>query len=621
MRAALIKIGRRIADVDGMLRRHITDPGDPTAGALERQLDVFLLGTFGVDTVEYERYRVDIAHIVPGYFYDGITPQEIADSFRRNLENAKAQLEAIKSGFEEELEDAGHSSAAGDRKVTASLDTQKKKTSEGLRTIPPTKAINVLRRLLAEAGMLMGEPFASPKRSQWTATARGALEKAWVSDSLLQSFDASQAIAFSANTSDEDMRKMANSNLEEAGAVLNSAIEQLRWEIEPDAKEAEESRGQKLGSAIPKGPPFKSSVSTFDVSADGLLIVNGEVWNDTRVEHDTVSKGGMFFGQSISKVAELTFEDLAGFFNEIEVCLPGAKKDPYGWEFAYVEPHFDPSQKGTITVVFRLEYDLEFWNKDYSIANLAEGLTKVLARNETGFEYWQRSENTTIEGFGVCMTMSLHDTVQSALSKEQELKELVSLVITELASESLASINLAFNFPAPIKSACEQYLLYFVQFLSDLGIEASAQLKEEANRVLFSVTPADRTEALEKIRDALGVYLGLAVAPEIASAASQFQDLAVFQLHANVLHLQSQLALARAAAEMKSATLDAKDAQIALLQDRIDLRVFQPRRQPAEGDPGKEELIKDLMSVKKWDYKCFEINLPEVLRKLKRRVK
>jgi len=111
------------------------------------------------------------------------------------------------------------------------------------------------------------------------------------------------------------------------------------------------------------------------------------------------------------------------------------------------------------------------------------------------------------------------------------------------------------NFPPAVRTACEQYLLYFVQFLEDLGIKASAELKEDAQRVLFSVTPANGASALEQIRQALEIYLGLPAMPDFSSAEGQYQNLAVQQLHANILHLQSQLTLARATLQAKDATI------------------------------------------------------------------
>ena len=105
------------------------------------------------------------------------------------------------------------------------------------RSIPPKKAIGILNKLLAEARVLPGEPWTSPTRSQWRDTARGALEQAGVSNSLLESFDGSQAMAFSLDTSDEQMRQMANGNLLGMSAVLQSAVEQLGWELEEEEED------------------------------------------------------------------------------------------------------------------------------------------------------------------------------------------------------------------------------------------------------------------------------------------------------------------------------------------------------------------------------------------------
>lgn len=182
-----------------------------------------------------------------------------------------------------------------------------------------------------------------------------------------------------------------------------------------------------------------------------------------------------------------------------------------------------------------------------------------------------------------------------------------------------SAIRLVFDFPPPIRSACEQYLMYFVQFLSDLGIDARAEVKERAHSVLFSVTPENDKQALEKIREALQVYLSLPTAPNTVLANGPSSDIAVSQLQANVLHLQSQVLLTKAAIQMTSAALDLKDEQIALLEERLDLRGFQPQGHTSEAASDKEDLVTGLVSVKKWDYKFFELNVPELLRKLKRR--
>jgi hypothetical protein len=275
--------------------------------------------------------------------------------------------------------------------------------------------------------------------------------------------------------------------------------------------------------------------------------VNGAAWKDTGVEDKAEFRRGTFWGSSVSKVAKLSFEDLAGYFDEIEICLPGAKKDLYDWDFGFLQVELYATVDRRIEVAFRLEYDLEFWAKNYSISDLATAIENALATRESPFVYWQMDKNTTIYGFGVSIGMSLGDTVGDALGQQNELMELVPLIRAELSDEETNAVNLVFDFPAPIKNACEQYLLYFVQFLSDLGIEANAEIREQANKVLFSITPVDEKQALENIREALRLYLGLPLAPELATTMHQFRDVAVSQLQANVLHLQSQIMLAKAA--------------------------------------------------------------------------
>lgn len=473
---------------------------------------------------------------------------------------------------------------------------------------------------MSDAQVLPGEAWDSPKRTGWRDTARVALEKAGVSNTLLDRFDQADGLAFTNETTDEEFRRMVNSNLSQMIAVVESAVNALGWELEGEQDHqtavVEEPWDEDLPpqQEFPEGP-VKSIVSTFDVGDANFLHVNGEVWRDTAVDDEGPLRKGGFFGESLPKVSQLSFQDLAGYFDEITVSLPGVAKDLRDWEFAYAEVELYGKADEPLGVAFRIEYDLEFWVKQYSLSDLATAVEQVLERSGAPFKYWQRNENTCLNGFGVSCSMNWGATVGDAIAKEADLQQLAFAVKQHLQQRESRSLNLVFAFPAPIKSACEQYLLYFVQFLSDLGIEAKAEIKEQASKVLFSVSPVDEKEALGKIYEALQVYLGLPRTPDLAMVADQ--GIAVVQLRANVLHLQSQLMLAKAVMEMKNATLDAKDSEIALLQDRIDLREFQPKTESKPAD--KEELVKGLVSVKKYDFKFFEFNVPEMLRKLKRR--
>lgn len=110
--------------------------------------------------------------------------------------------------------------------------TQSKKESLAP-TLPPQRGIEILTGLINQAESLKGEPWSSPKRSEWTDTARGALERAFgTNHSMLQSLEGARAFGFSSDDSDAEMAQTVNSILSSMVAVLRSAVEQLKWEID-----------------------------------------------------------------------------------------------------------------------------------------------------------------------------------------------------------------------------------------------------------------------------------------------------------------------------------------------------------------------------------------------------
>ncbi|MGH9496721.1 MAG: toll/interleukin-1 receptor domain-containing protein [Candidatus Sulfotelmatobacter sp.] len=102
--------------------------------------------------------------------------------------------------------------------------------------LPPKKAIEILRKLISDAtALLPGEPFGSARRDEWTGTAQGILERAFApGSSILNHFRAARSISFKAGSSDEQLRRIANGVLSSEVAVLQSAAEQLGWELDEE---------------------------------------------------------------------------------------------------------------------------------------------------------------------------------------------------------------------------------------------------------------------------------------------------------------------------------------------------------------------------------------------------
>jgi hypothetical protein len=66
-----------------------------------------------------------------------------------------------------------------------------------------------------------------------------------------------------------------------------------------------------------------------------------------------------------------------------------------------------------------------------------------------------------------------------------------------------------FEFDEYSQQAFSSYLLYFIEFLKDLGIETSGEFKKSNGNLIFSVTPKTKEVALNQISEALAFYLKL----------------------------------------------------------------------------------------------------------------
>lgn len=186
------------------------------------------------------------------------------------------------------------------------------------------------------------------------------------------------------------------------------------------------------------------------------------------------------------------------------------------------------------------------------------------------------------------------------------------------------SVVAFFDFPDAVRVPCEQYLLYFAQFLKDLGLEARTELQHEAGRVMFSVIPTSENEALDRIREALAVYLQLPDGANLNSSPAFIPEIHVQQLAANIQHLRGQLILAQAIIQQKDLSIQHLQATVNLQSMTITPDVVQTSLQMVE-TAGKsnhaedEKLLSGMLTITKFKGKGYEIDLPEMYRRLKER--
>ncbi|GIO04757.1 hypothetical protein J31TS6_07850 [Brevibacillus reuszeri] len=270
---------------------------------------------------------------------------------------------------------------------------------------------------------------------------------------------------------------------------------------------------------------------------------------------------------------------------------------------------------------FRYYWDWEQWKKPYSIQEFANIMEKLLPEYQEQGLSWVQEDEIITNGCHIRYVIS--NNTQLAMKDilegiEPVLKEILerayAYLYSKTSSESLVSI---FNFPPQVQTVCEQYLIYFAEFLKDIGIEATVNLNSEAGKLLFSVTPASNNDALEQIKRALDVYLQLPVSIGNANYVQFEYDLKVQQLIANVQHLNSQLRLSQALAQAQQVTIQNQQVTIAQQQQFIDATILQQALVSNEIED-KEEILGGAVSITKYQGNGFEVNIPNIFRWTKR---
>lgn len=222
------------------------------------------------------------------------------------------------------------------------------------------------------------------------------------------------------------------------------------------------------------------------------------------------------------------------------------------------------SEVGHVSV--SIPVDAAMWTGEISIFEYMLAYEGEVERSvEYDFEHEEEGFSFIVGRDVLKSEMSIAEAI-SCLA--QACHEFHKVAASNLDTTDKTSISAEFDFPEAVKVPCEQYLQYFVQFLKDAGVGATADLTHEAGKVLFTVTPNDKEVALDRIRQALIAYLALPTNPSVATTPFYGQPPQVQQLLANIQHLNGQLMIASAAMQFKDATIQNQQGEIDYLRQK-----------------------------------------------------
>ena len=281
-----------------------------------------------------------------------------------------------------------------------------------------------------------------------------------------------------------------------------------------------------------------------------------------------------------------------------------------GGLFGDMAPLATRRRESVLQVETKMQFDTDDWANPWSIRAWKNAITELTKAKP----FRIISSGTSFLG-----RPNVKTSLKDALLIQHNLAKEVMSEATERARLAIDMETLVeyFDFPPETRAACEQYLAYFSQFLRDLGIESDIQVKEEANRVLFSVRPKDGIEALSAVREALSVFLKLPALSDHERHNLMSNDAAAIQLEANVQHLRSQILLAKATMQLQVATLQAQQQTIDAQATTI-MALETAQKQVTRPATDSEPIIGTAVSVTKVRKFGVEVDLPKIVRSLRR---
>ncbi|QRQ99492.1 hypothetical protein [Dyadobacter sandarakinus] len=336
-------------------------------------------------------------------------------------------------------------------------------------------------------------------------------------------------------------------------------------------------------------------------------------------EHRKHRSGRLSDENVIEELFKYTPKQIRLFLDEITFSIDLSTEQVFYADISILCRAKENEPSLTASVIFQT--DFVNWNKPYSIAEMAEEISLIITSdNNPMYKYFEYDDEIITNGFGFVLGYINEDSTIFELETEiqEYIENLIDRAISSISNRLYPDVLLtSFIFPEPIKTSCKQYLVYFAQFLADLGVDASTEIKEDAHGTLFKIIPKDKDASLEQIRDALSIYLNAPTADNLVLIQKETNyDISVMQWQANILHLQSHLLITNSLLQLKDATIE--QLKLSNYQYENMIKARPAIENVKEG--GEEEVIKGVLSVTKYEGQGFSINLPEILRIMKRKL-
>ncbi|ERB66543.1 hypothetical protein G3U99_24370 [Vibrio coralliilyticus OCN008] len=204
------------------------------------------------------------------------------------------------------------------------------------------------------------------------------------------------------------------------------------------------------------------------------------------------------------------------------------------------------------------------WAQPFTIGEFSEAFVKEVTHNgytasldDSDFGSTYIHINTDAESNKLIATEISRVVEHAKLSYETTVFKLSKKIQDQLLVK-------VFNFPPHYQFVCTQYLVWFGELLSELGIKAHLQAEQNGTQTKFIVAPEDSPEMLSEIEKLFHLYLTLPYSELLPSNKSTpYEKAVVSNLQAQIINFQSQV-------QLKDSIIELKNETITSLQNKLE---------------------------------------------------
>ncbi|MBH0020955.1 hypothetical protein I6F40_11415 [Pseudoalteromonas sp. SWXJ133] len=271
--------------------------------------------------------------------------------------------------------------------------------------------------------------------------------------------------------------------------------------------------------------------------------------------------------------------------SEIPACFDFHKEDYKTINGASIAISIDCSQ-----ISLEVEHDLEKWANSYSFIEFNTYFTKLLTDGPFNSEFIY-SVKLYLDSYKIENQSILPELTEAYSYLKKCYLEAEKILIEQTRDDVFIKV---FEFPPEYKNICSQYLIWFGEFLQNLGIDATVSTNQSKNQTQLIVSPDECPELLTEIEKLFYQYLSLPYS-ELLPPESNLtpQELHVYHVvKMQVQHLETQI-------QMKDSVIASYQATNRSLINEISEKDSELMLINSLKEEGKFEVLGGILKVNK----------------------